>query len=339
MLVKCNDKMFEEVEDGPWTALKPVEVKEAKSICNRWNGHKIKMSQVAPIASFFEWSQAETKSETMIHGYYHEDWGWEFLVLPQKGHSGLSVSLLDDDEGKKAAMTHLPGRWLPGTPWDPSYGKEWVLKSTWHHHCTSAAFQSGGDHADELTKEGFHVTLGNISSSEYSFHARSSYGHQCLDVVLSDWFELDPVVAAAVPEAFHDACIAKLLKQPPKEIVFPEWWKANVHKVVAQPISYLVGHSFAGSSFGERIRSHRTYESFKEDLIETCKMHVYFLDDAKYLVDEINKDPFLTELIDLMVWQDVSVNNALEILNGMLTKTTEQKEEEEFLTSHGWSLE
>jgi len=45
-----------------------------------------------------------------------------------------------------------------------------------HHHCSTSAFQSGTDEADEVDREGIHFTVGNLNTDEFDLHCRITIG-------------------------------------------------------------------------------------------------------------------------------------------------------------------
>ena len=50
---------------------------------------------------------------------------------------------------------------------------------TVHHHCSTSAFQSGTDEADETNREGFHFTIGNLDKEDIDIHFRWCLDNQC----------------------------------------------------------------------------------------------------------------------------------------------------------------
>lgn len=217
-LVKFENKVHRLVRAGHWSGCEPVVVKEAGKLRNRWCGPKIAMEQVREILAFFRWTYDTYKDEAMIHGFVHDTLGWAFLVLPQQGR-GMAVDLINDHPNRIPTYERL--RTPDGQP-------GWTLMSTWHHHCNCSAFQSGHDHSDEKTKEGLHITIGGLGSAKYSIHSRTSFRHDFMPAELMDWFEIDASVAELLPEEMHQQLLEHMLvKPPPADQAFPEWWKDN----------------------------------------------------------------------------------------------------------------
>lgn len=224
-----------------WKGVLPIRTEESKDIAHRWIGRKIRLSAFEQIKAFFEWSYSTTHAETMIHGFYHEDHGWEFLALPQRGWSGMTVSLIADHANYQPTMDRLPI-----TGGDESVSG-WMMMASFHHHCGGSAFQSSVDHSDEKTKEGLHITLGGIGSEKYSIHSRTSFGRVIADCHLADWFDLglDNEILSELPVESLDKVLERRLCAKATNVEFPEWWKDNVIKT-----TYQTGTSGSGYSGG-----------------------------------------------------------------------------------------
>lgn len=259
-----KDKLYQEVNSGPWSALVVVEKKKASSISQRWNGKRIPLPLWQQITAFLEWTQTTTKSEAMIHLFYDDLQGWDCCALPQEGHQGMTVKLLPEHPSRHAAIAAMNGRQMMGTV---------------HHHCTASAFQSSGDESDELTKEGLHITVGHVGHAEYSIDCRATklwgvladmskeeqeaFLNDCdskaakgialpsaakgttLDVHLEDWFELEAAMlehVEALPKKLQSKVRGDLVEaslcQPCPTVAFPEWWEANVIKIERLVASY-----------------------------------------------------------------------------------------------------
>lgn len=330
MLVKHKKHFFETFQDGQWTALREVKVTEAEdALRHRRVGKKITMAQVRQIHSFFEWAYEETGGETMVHGYYHPAHGWEFLVLPQEGHKGLAVSLIDDPEWRREALiAKLPGVWDGKSEWKEEYNESWECLMTWHHHCNSSAFASGTDTKDETTKVGLHLTTGHIGSNRYSLHARTSYGQLISEAVLSDWFEVDPVIEAAVPPHLHDDIIEHAITTPPTERDFPLWWMDNVKKKAPAPIvhhasypahnglQYTPVRTSAAWSMdndgGYGATSCRSYEWFRDKVTAYAEAKGIKLEDLQLAIAAMPSH--LVDLVDLMASSEITVMEAAYLL-------------------------
>ncbi len=352
-------KLFSLVNMGHWSATAPIECKEGSPI-HRWHGKKIQPDQWRQVLAFFLWSLEETKSEAMIHGYYHEEHGWHFLVLPQKGYTGMTVKLIEDHEGLKEAEATLPGVWKPGEPWDEKYNAagKWERRCTVHHHCRSSAFQSGTDHADEKNKEGLHITIGKLDEAKFDIHARCtpppSIKGEMTPVEYSDWFDLDPNVAVQVPAELHGILIAHNLVRPPTNREFPEWWKKNVIRVaepaqtmgygMSQLPSHYQGNHYVGPGSGNHQRFwrksgpptqwdidkfHHFVQVWMDEWRYTATEALEMLDSYGLSMDkEIAND--ITEFADLMADCEMRTCYAAAILKEMAKREAAAEAQEEF---------
>lgn len=230
ILINNKGTLYQHKQIGAWAASikAPFKVIDGEPR-NRWSGAKIPAALWKQALAFMEWSQHETKAESLLHFLYHDGANqWTALVLPQEGYNGMTVKLLDDHENKLLAFQTLPQ--LPAGTWE--------IMGTLHHHCSAGAFQSGTDSNDEKSKEGIHITVGNMGSQQYSIHARTSFRGEMHDAVLADWFEMD---TAGIPDTVIDTVLKYRLTQPTgvdwtadnldAAPPFPLWWKDNVIKV------------------------------------------------------------------------------------------------------------
>lgn len=255
MIIRTKDSLFQVVTAGNWQGLAPVEVKEMESPINRWSGPKRTLEQWQQVLAFFEWSYAETSSESMVHWFFHEETGrWNVMPLPQKVH-GMTVDLLENLEDFPSVFAQLGG---PG----------WERMGTDHHHCTSSAFQSGKDERDEKVQEGLHTTVGGISKDEYSLDCRSSFRGVIRPVSISDWYQL-PATYCELPGYLADPILKHLMtRKPPEGTTFPEWWKESVIRYEppqskrVKGFSYMNGESWYGgeSQYGGWYKDHQTGE-------------------------------------------------------------------------------
>lgn len=225
---KHKDKLYEAVAAGPWEAAVPLEAEEAAPL-HRWLGGKIPLGLVRQITAFFEWSLKETNGETVVHLFYNEDAGeWKAAVLPQKGYTGMSVTLLENHPGRVEAIEAL------GPGFEPA--------GTWHHHCKTSAFQSHTDEHDERDVFGLHVTVGNVGSDKYDLDLRCSFRKHFTRAVLSDWVALPPLLEQMdLPPAVANPLVLHLVATPEPDTPFPEGWKANVIRVPVQAAPPTVG--------------------------------------------------------------------------------------------------
>ncbi len=279
---------------GPWLVCKPISVTEAKTIGHSWQGFRIPVDGLwQEILAFLEWSYQETKSETVVHLYYHETAGWAAIVLPQAGYNGMTIKLLEDHPGRAVAVAKLP----------PVETGAWELMGTVHHHCSSFAFQSDGDESDEKTKVGLHITVGSMGSNSYSLHGRCSHSQIITPCVWSDWFGLSADAERYIPAKYLDEILADALKVPAaKEQTFPAWWKDNIIKV-APPVWQGQQGSWHQGNFHQGHAGHvpvvqkakwgAGYAGRCEDAVkEICHLTGGTLDDFLKWMSELEKQPW-----------------------------------------------
>lgn len=210
-----DTKVYRHFQAGDWTGIEDLRIPETKDMpSHRWHGGRIPMELWHQVLAFLEWSYKETKSEAIVNLFYHEtNRQWAALVLPQKGYTGMTAELLPEHPDTAPTFARL--------------GAGWEQFGTVHHHCGAAAFQSGTDSFDESTKEGLHITVGNLGSTSYSIHARTSFRRLMFGAHLLDWFEHDPAFEG-LPHDLHDRLLEHRLTRPAFGAAFPDWWKSNV---------------------------------------------------------------------------------------------------------------
>ena len=99
--------------------------------------------------------------ETLLWLMYNYNTGiWDAWAPPQIMR-GMTVSADIEDED----FHHQRSQW----------GNGWVVGGTMHHHCTTAAFASGTDNADEINKDGIHFTFGKMKEPTLDSDARLLY--------------------------------------------------------------------------------------------------------------------------------------------------------------------
>jgi len=200
----------------------------------RWSGAKIPLSVWKEIVAFFQWSYAETKSETQVRLLLNTDTGeYKAHAFPQKYGTGMTAKELSDNEDYS---NQLNSQMSDGN---------WIKFGTVHHHCSAGAFQSGTDSADE-TEMGIHITLGNIGDARHSIHGRVSLtipgslnpdgttatkaSHAYYSARFSDWFEI-PDLGIPVSDSIREEVAKHVLCTPePDESGFPELWAQNLIK-------------------------------------------------------------------------------------------------------------
>jgi hypothetical protein len=164
-----DNQVFKRVSHPLFTTYQLQDVPEVPSLTPKWHGKKIPLEMWRDILAFMKISYDKLKSETLLFLYYDEDNSespWSYWIPPQTT-SGMSVK---------------------SNPENPEFAKQRAaypdtLFGTVHHHCSTSAFQSGTDEADETNREGFHFTIGNLNNTdECDVHLRCTLGSISVDM-------------------------------------------------------------------------------------------------------------------------------------------------------------
>ena len=193
-----------------------VKLTEVKDPGYAWKGRKIAYDLWVQIACFLRWTQKEFKEEALITLFYNTNQNtWAAWAFPQEPN-GMAIKSLQDDHQYKEDRK--------------KFGTDWIQFGSVHHHCTSKAFQSSTDRDDEISRDGIHITLGDMTDDQMDVHCRQVFNGIMSDTTLSEWVEA-PAWIAQVPKALrHEftywamTCI--------REEPFPEDWKSRVKKKV-----------------------------------------------------------------------------------------------------------
>lgn len=200
----------------------------------QWTGAKIPYGLWQQIVSFMKWSQATHKAEAHLALFYNtEEKIWAAWAFPQVC-IGMTVRLKEDDarfaEDRK------------------KFGKGWIMAGSVHHHCEGGAFQSSVDSADEMNKEGIHITIGKTSSEEIDIHARQVWMGVMVTTSILDWVGMPDWVDAFVPKKLS-ARLKKPLFESPALVDFPEEWKTRIITQENRPSFTVAGpRSLVGSA-------------------------------------------------------------------------------------------
>ena len=160
-------KLHEEVKNKMFTTYKPIELPEYEELTPQWHGKKIPLALWEEIVAFMKLSYDKLRSETMCFLYYDETktQPWSYWIPPQIT-SGMTVKSDPDHAEFQTQRAQYP---------DTMFG-------TVHHHCSTSAFQSGTDEADETNREGFHFTIGHLDKDEIDLHFRWCLDNECHEI-------------------------------------------------------------------------------------------------------------------------------------------------------------
>lgn len=299
--------LFQILQAGPWQGIAPLSVSQIEEPCHRWNGGKRTIAQHQQVLAFFAWSYEHTKAETMAHWLYNDQTHtWCPIVLPQKGYTGMTVRLLPEHENTAASFARGNGGEQMGTD---------------HHHCSGSAFQSGTDRDDEKSKEGLHITIGDLGKATYSIHARASFRQNITPVWLSDWYAV-PEEYIHFPESIQTAILHHLLTAPaPEGTEFPEWWKENViREAPSTGTLWTQGSSHSTDSYhGHRPMGfgagYRTARDILMDDLETmARRGGYSYEEFLFWIEGLAQDQDMIDLVNAIKYRALDLDDCVSVV-------------------------
>lgn len=173
-MVIHENKVYEQVTTDLFTVFKEVDTPLTPDIEPEFHGKPIPMSMWHDIMHCMKQTQDKFNSEALVFLFYDtnntEPWSW---WLPPQQTNGMTVKSLPDDPEYKKQRAMYPD----------------LMLGTVHHHCTSSAFQSGTDEADEVNREGLHFTIGHLDKPKFDVHFRMSLGGQCIEMDAHTYIE------------------------------------------------------------------------------------------------------------------------------------------------------
>lgn len=234
-----------------------------------WEGGKIPFILWAQIVSFMKWSQRTFKAEAHCTLFYNPTTReWAAWAFPQKT-MGMTVALDTTDERYKEDRRRFNG--------------DWIMAGSVHHHCLAKAFQSGTDSADEMDKEGVHVTIGETLDEVVDLHCRKVLGGTMVECKMSEFFGY-PEWAQNVPDHLVNCIEDHDILGFVAEVPFPEEWKSRIsertfhtasshsgattgqttHPTVGAGTRTLVGGNNHGVHHQQHQHSHATHEQLRQ---------------------------------------------------------------------------
>jgi len=165
MQVYDSKHLIEQVSQGLYTGdikLSPPPMEYHPQL--QWNGAPIDRDTFRLALSFLKWTHDTFHCEGQARFWYNpETFQWKTVVLPQEKHGSAHTREVEEENDiKESVITAL---------FEQGFGEAGTI----HHHSNMGAFQSGGDLADELSRSGFHVTVGKMSNKTADFHARATF--------------------------------------------------------------------------------------------------------------------------------------------------------------------
>jgi hypothetical protein len=129
-----------------------------------WRGAPIDRETFRIALAFLKWTHDEHKVEGQARFFYNQtSHKWRPVALPQYIWSaGHTREVEENNETKEKIISELL---------NAGFGEAGTI----HHHSGMGAFQSSGDKTDELSRHGFHVTVGHMHGDIADFHARATF--------------------------------------------------------------------------------------------------------------------------------------------------------------------
>lgn len=192
---KYRSNLVSKEDLGLWEGdIAPI-LDEAKEVDLHWKGGKIPARILWECLAWFRKVNEKYSSEAQARlGYNPETKEWCWTAFPQYVVAGLYSKEIPTDEltAEQNAMR------LRATKEMADGG--FMEAGTIHSHCDAGAFASGTDDKDEISQNGIHITLGNISSEQPEIHGRVVFRKIKYTIHWEDWLNNAP---ADLPESFH----------------------------------------------------------------------------------------------------------------------------------------
>ena len=238
--VISKNKLHEEVKNKMFTTYKPIELPEYEELTPEWHGKKIPLTMWREILAFMKLSYDELKSETMLFLYYDDTkkQPWSYWIPPQIT-AGMTVKSNPEHSEFQAQRAQYPD----------------IMFGTVHHHCSTSAFQSGTDEADETQREGLHFTVGNLNQDcDFDVHFRMTIGnmHSELDADMyiergPDPFKRNAAISQEVKEEILQDLHENAIQQPAPPLLN----KYDVEMQNVSKTSYAKKQPVLGSWYNE----------------------------------------------------------------------------------------
>ena len=164
---KYRSNLVSREDLGLWEGdIAPI-LDEAEEVDLHWKGGKIPARILWECLAWFRKVNEKYSSEAQARlGYNPTTKEWCWVAYPQYVVAGLYSKEIPSDEltDEQRAMR------LRATKEMADGG--FMEAGTIHSHCDAGAFASGTDDKDEISQNGVHITLGEISSGHPEIHGR-----------------------------------------------------------------------------------------------------------------------------------------------------------------------
>jgi len=221
-LIKINKPQVSETKDVPGLLNCRIEyeVKGAKGRLE-YAGPKFTPELWHQVLSFFQWTFKEMQSESQVRLYVNPKLGrWGAWAFPQVARTGMSAREMPVPETPEKAKERFAS-------WQSEPSDDWLYFGTVHHHCSASAFQSSTDEQNEWNQDGLHITVGRMEAEQHDVHARLYLDGNCFEPDLSQFWSVDPGLAAMVPPGMRHE-LARFQMGGKVTVDFPDAWRANI---------------------------------------------------------------------------------------------------------------
>jgi hypothetical protein len=210
-----NGVVYQEIDHPLFTSAEKIKIPKRHDLVH-WKGQKLPLELIGAVVNFFQEGFKKTKSENLVYLYYNLDLGKWHVWAPPQTCNGMTVKADSQSPEYKEQRKNIP--------------KGYILFGTIHHHCSGTAFASGTDQDDEEDRDGLHITIGHIGStnaSDLDFHARATFQKATYPVDLEKWVE-QPDWLQNAPEHLREDIFELLIKDPYPIPDFPKEWMNNL---------------------------------------------------------------------------------------------------------------
>lgn len=277
---KYRSNLVSREDLGLWEGdIAPI-LDEAEEVDLHWKGGKIPARILWECLAWFRKVNEKFSSEAQARlGYNPTTKEWCWVAYPQYVVAGLYSKEIPSDEltDEQRAMR------LRATKEMADGG--FMEAGTIHSHCDAGAFASGTDDKDEISQNGVHITLGEISSGHPEIHGRVVFRKIKYPIHWEDWLADAP---ADLSESFHfsvkevpidEERLMGLCFERPKRLMDSDTkWPSgnwNLHRGAA-PSGYRTPYDWEEAEWGLPGQRERDPDSHLDELVDGTLEELYY---------------------------------------------------------------
>ena len=201
MIYSHEGKVIEHQESGPWSGDLVTLLEEKKDPQIKWSGPKINMKLLTECAAFFRYVMDKHDSEAQVRLYCNGT-DWKAVAMPQWVGTGMTSNEIDVHATWGVTAEHEKLREDIVSDLD---AEGYMDTGTNHSHCSSSAFQSGVDLANELKTPGIHLTFGHLDKDKIHVHGRVTFRGILYEINYNEWVDLQNPIEADAEGGFPQA--------------------------------------------------------------------------------------------------------------------------------------